>query len=344
MKKLEISGSAFAVGQELGAFGREAWHAKLTQTALWQTVTAMKDAEQTRRMRSRVQSQFPLIWQELEGLARGLEAPLDEVFAWNCRGDLVRSTSDGCTTVAGSTAEGELIIAHNEDGFPQLRSDCAIVSITPDDGLAFTSFAYPGSICGHTFAVNEKGVVNTVNNIRAVHRPDGMPRQILARAALNAATLDEAITILTSEPRAGAFHHTLGQRGDRRLFSVEATGTGCSVMPLREVFAHANHLIHPQLAAVEQVITDSSRSRQTRLNAWLETQSQLDGAVALDILSDQHDSALPIYRLSPHDPDEENTLATAIFTLSTSAIKWQIFTYDRQKPALQSCSVGPKCE
>ena len=335
MKKIDIRGSAFAVGQALGAFGREAWHAKLTQTALWKTVTAMKDAEQTRSMRSRVQSAYPLIWQELEGLAEGLDAPFDEVFAWNCRGDLVRSTSDGCTTVAGSTAEGELIIAHNEDGFPQLRNDCAIVSITPDDGLAFTSFAYPGSICGHTFAVNEKGVVNTVNNIRALHRPDGMPRQILARAALNAASLDEAVTILTSSPRAGAFHHTLGQMGDSRLFSVEATGTGCSVTPLRDVFAHANHLIHPQLDAVEQVITDSSRSRQQRLNAWLDTQSHLDGTAALGILSDQHDPALPIYRLSPHDPDEENTLATAIFTLSTSQIKWQIFTHDRQKPFLQ---------
>lgn len=336
MKKIDIRGSAFAVGQELGAFGREAWHAKLTQTALWQTVTAMKDTEQTRSMRSRVQSHYPLIWQELEGLAEGLDAPFDEVFAWNCRGDLVRSTSDGCTTVAGRTAEGELIIAHNEDGFPQLRNDCAIVSITPDDGLAFTSFAYPGSICGHTFAVNEKGVVNTVNNIRALHRPRGMPRQVLARAALNAATLDEAITILTTGPRAGAFHHTVGQMGDSRLFSVEATGTGCSVTPLQDVFAHANHLIHPQPDAVEQVITDSSRSRQLRLNAWLETQSHLDGVAALGILSDQHDPALPIYRLSPHDPDEENTLATAIFTLSTSEIKWQIFTHDRQKPALQS--------
>lgn len=336
MKKIDIRGSAFAVGQALGAFGREAWHAKLTQTALWQTVTAMKDAEQTRSMRSLVQSQYPLIWQELEGLAEGLEAPFDEVFAWNCRGDLVRSTSDGCTTVAGSTAEGELIIAHNEDGFSQLRHDCVIVSITPDDGLAFTSFAYPGSICGHTFAVNEKGVVNTVNNIRALHRPRGIPRQVLARAALNSATLDEAISILTTEPRAGAFHHTVGQMGDSRLFSVESTGTGCSVMPLREVFAHANHLIHPQLDAVEQVITDSSRSRQQRLNAWLKTQSHLDGAAALGILSDQHDPALPIYRLSPQDPDEENTLATAVFTLSTSEIKWQIFTHDRQKPALES--------
>jgi predicted choloylglycine hydrolase len=265
MKTIAIRGSAFAVGQQLGAFGREAWQTKIRQTALWQTVAALKTTEQTQRMRAAVQAQFPLIWQELEGMAEGLQAPVDEVFAWNCRGDLVRSTSDGCTTLAGRSAEGELIIAHNEDGFPQLREDCAIVSITPDVGLAFTSFAYPGSLCGHTFAVNEKGIVNTVNNIRAVHRPDGMPRQILARASLNATTLEEAVTLLSATPRAGAFHHTLGQMGDSRLFSVEATGSGSSVLALSATSGHANHLIHPQLAAIEQIVTGSSGSRQ---RAW----------------------------------------------------------------------------
>ena len=337
MKTITITGSAFAIGQRLGEFGREAWHNKLTLTALWQTVTAMKEAEQTQAMCQRVQQQFPLIWQELEGLAEGLQAPLDEVFAWNCRGDLVRSTSDGCTTVAGSNANGERIIAHNEDGFPQLRDDCAMVTIVPDQGLKFISFAYPGSICGHTFAVNEKGIVNTVNNIRAVHRPEGLPRQVLARAALNATTLDEAITLLTTGPRAGAFHHTLGQRGDSRLFSVEATGTGCSVRQLNDVFAHANHLIHENLSATEQVITDSSGSRQQRLNDWLQTQVQLDGAAAKAILSDQHDAVLPVYRLSPQDPDDENTLATAVFMLNSEKTTLEVLTLDGQYAAQQYC-------
>lgn len=335
MKTIAIRGSAYAVGQQLGAFGREAWHTKIRQTALWQTVTALKTAEQTQRMRAAVQAQFPLIWQELEGMAEGLQAPVDEVFAWNCRGDLVRSTSDGCTTLAGRSPEGALIIAHNEDGFPQLREECAIVSVTPEVGLAFTSFAYPGSLCGHTFAVNEKGIVNTVNNIRAVHRPDGMPRQIVARASLNAATLEEAVTLLSATPRAGAFHHTLGQMGDSRLFSVEATGSGSSVLELSTTGGHANHLIHPQLAAIEQIVTESSASRQRRLDAWLATNPPLDGVTAKAMLSDQQDPLLPIYRLSPDDPDEENTLATAIFTLSATRIVWQIFTLDRENAVLQ---------
>ncbi|MBP2170812.1 putative choloylglycine hydrolase [Erwinia toletana] len=331
MKKITINGSAFAIGQRLGEFGRDAWHQKLTKTRLWQTVVAMQASEQLQTMRAAVIAQYPLIWQELEGMALGLEAPVNEVFAWNCRGDLLRSTSDGCTTVAGSTVTGELIIAHNEDGFPQLRDDCALVSIMQDEGVGFTSFVYPGSIPGHTFAVNEKGIVNTVNNIRALHRPAGFPRQVLARAALNASTLDEAVLQLKNHARAGAFHHTLGQTGDNRLFSVEATGSGCSVVEVKATMGHANHLIHPAMADVQQVVTGSSASRQAKLETLLTSHQRLSTEAAKTILSDQSNEALPIYRLSPEDPDDENTLATAVFTLNTRRIEWQIYGTDRHK-------------
>lgn len=335
MNTISISGSPFAIGQRLGEFGRDAWHLKLTRTALWQTVVALQASAQTRAMRERVMAQYPLVWQELEGLAQGLNASIEEVFAWNCRGDLVRSTSDGCTTVAGINAASEWFIAHNEDGFPQLRSDCSMVQVTPDEGLSFTSFAYPGSICGHTFAVNEKGLVNTVNNIRALHRPIGLPRQVLARAALNATTLDEAIAILTLPSRAGAFHHTLGQMGDKRIFSVEATGSGRSVRQLTGASGHANHLVHEQMTGVQQVVTDSSASRQFRLNEWLAAEPQISAAALKGILCDQHDPELPIYRLSAQDPDDENTLATAVFTLSQCRVDWQIFGLNRQKADIQ---------
>lgn len=331
MKKIVITGSAFSVGEQLGLLGREAWHKKLTAIPLWKTVTALQTSGTVAAMRAEVITHYPLIWQELEGMAQGLNAPVDAVFAWNCRGDLVRSTSDGCTTLAGCTADGNLLIAHNEDGFPQLREDCALVNIIPDEGLAFTSFVYPGSIPGHTFAVNEKGIVNTVNNIRALHRPSGLPRQVLARAALNASTLDEAVCCLTSNARAGAFHHTLGQMDDNRLFSVETSGSGCSVIPLTETMGHANHLIHPGMADVKQVVTESSAARQARLKTLLTGCLTLNTDSAKTILSDHRNEELPVYRLSPEDPDNENTLATAIFVLSAHQVEWHVFGADREK-------------
>ena len=123
--------------------------------------------------------------------------------------------------------------------------------------------------------------------------------------------------------------------GDSRLFSVEATGSGSSVLELSTTGGHANHLIHPQLAAIEQIVTGSSAPRQRRLDAWLATNPPLDGVTAKAMLSDQQDPLLPIYRLSPDDPDEENTLATAIFTLSATRVVWQIFTLDRENAVLQ---------
>ncbi|MCX8966053.1 C45 family autoproteolytic acyltransferase/hydolase [Erwinia psidii] len=335
MKKIDIRGSAFSVGQQLGESGRDAWHKKLTQTRLWQTVIGLSASDHIQAMRTAVIGQYPLIWQELQGMAQGLEAPLEEVFAWNCRGDLLRSTSDGCSTIAGGSATGSWVIAHNEDGFPQLREECALASITPDDGPAFLSFIYPGSIPGHTFSVNEKGIVNTVNNIRVLHRPAGLPRQVLARAALNASSLDEAILQLTSPVRAGAFHHTLAQMGDNRLFSVEATGAGCSVVQVTGTMGHSNHLIHAEMANVAQVITDSSAARQATLKILLKSAHPLNTEVARTILSDQSNAELPICRLSPQDPDDENTLATAVFDVGTRQIGWQIFGIDRHIPLFE---------
>lgn len=336
MKHITLSGDNYQIGYQLGELGRDAYLREVRATALWSHTSALKNSDRVQAMQQQVQQHFPLLWQELRGLADGLQAPLDEVFAWNCRGDLLPSTSDGCTTVTGFTDAGEALIAHNEDGFPQLREHCGIVTVRPQQGLAFTSFFYPGSICGHTVAVNERGLVNTVNNIRASERPLGLPRQILARAALDAATIDEAVAILTSQPRGGAFHHSLAQCGDARIVSVEATGTAQHVQINSRRYGHANHLIHPEMSAVAQTITGSSASRQQRLQQWLtESEEQpLNPAQALTILNDNQHADLPILRLDPADPDEENTLATAIFVIGASQVNWTLFTDDRQRACL----------
>ncbi|BAN99950.1 hypothetical protein E05_51840 (plasmid) [Plautia stali symbiont] len=73
MKKIDISGSLSEIGLQLGEFGREAWHQKLTLTSLWQTVMTMQSSAQTHAMRAAVQTHYPQIWQELEGLAQWLE-------------------------------------------------------------------------------------------------------------------------------------------------------------------------------------------------------------------------------------------------------------------------------
>ncbi len=336
MKQLRIRGTGYQIGRRLGEFGRDAWHQKIVATGLWQRIMPVIGSPQAIAMAAVTRARFPEIMAELEGMAEGLQADPQAVFAWNCRGDLLPSTSDGCTTVFGRDGQGRIIVAHNEDGLPPLRDDCALVRVEPTAGIGFTSFAYPGSLCGHTFAVNDAGLVNTVNNIRASYRPQGLPRQVLGRAALNARDLNGALAILTSEARAGAFHHTLAQAGSPLLYSVEACGESCSVEEVVDVGGHANHLTHCAQGRVAQRITDSSAARQRRVDAWLaaRTEKEFSEQEALALLSDTANPSLPIWRQAPDDPDEENTLATAIFSLSGEAVSWSIWESDRATPTL----------
>lgn len=68
---------------------------------------------------------------------------------------------------------------------------------------------------------------------------------------------------------------------------------------------------------------------------WLATTSLLDGVTTRAILPDQHGPLLPIYRLSAENPDDENTLAMAIFALSATRVAWQAFTLDRENMVLR---------
>ncbi|AXA67727.1 C45 family autoproteolytic acyltransferase/hydolase [Pseudomonas oryzihabitans] len=327
LARLKLSGSAHDIGFGLGEFGRAAVHAKLRPLPLWQWLASQSDTDKAQQMQALVRQHFPRYWQELEGLAAGLQLPLAEVFLWNCRGDFPGLPAvDGCTTVYGRTAQGTLI-AHNEDGLPQLRDDCALVEVSPDEGVAFTSFVYPGSIPGHTFAVNAHGVVATVNNLRPTDIPAGVPRQILGRASLDARSVDEAIAVVSFQPRAGAFHHTFGKAGSARVVSVEASAAATAVVEIERPSGHANHIVHAALEGVGQRITGSSGARQQQVEARLAALgADLSPAQALDILHDTAVADLPIYRCAVDDPDDENTLATAIFILGATTVEWRVHT------------------
>lgn len=325
---VEIAGSPHAVGVELGRFGRDIAHAHLVKGHAWASVTAFRDDPRVAVMRRLVEERFPAYWAELQGLALGLDLAFDDVFLWNCRGDLWAFSPDGCTTV--QIPGDEPVLAHNEDGDPGFRGHCALAHVRPEGGTAFTAFVYPASIPGHTFAVTGAGLVQAVNNIRSRGVGAGLPRMVLGRALLDCRSLDDAVRLIETAGRAGAFHMTLAQQGDRRLLGIEYTHTTCSVTVVDHPQCHANHLIHAGTRKERQVVTGSSRSRQQRGDALL---AGMGGTMPdpLDVLWDRAVAPLPIYRAQPDDPDHENTLATAVFRIGARSISWTV--YDRASEA-----------
>ncbi|SCB44254.1 C45 family autoproteolytic acyltransferase/hydolase [Rhizobium multihospitium] len=324
---IEIAGEPFEIGLQLGRHGAGTVHSHLVRTHAWAYVTNSKDDDRVQAARRLTETLFPRYFEELLGLAAGLELPLEDVFAWNCRGDIWAMSPDGCTTVQIPGAEP--IIAHNEDGDPGLRRGCALATARPSEGRAFTAFVYPASLPGHTFAVNEAGLVVTVNNIRSRETGCGLPRMVVTRALLDCGSLDEAVDRVRTAPRAGAFHLTLARSGEADILSMEFTHKNLSVQTVRSPSSHANHLIHGGTRTEHQVVTGSSNSRQERADAMIsEARASID---PLAILRDTTQSALPIYRQQPDDPDNENTLATACFKIGTDKVDCTI--YDGSNPA-----------
>ena len=322
---IEISGEPYEVGFELGRFGSVVVNEYLTKTQAWAGIIAHRHDPRVLRMHEQVQEQFPRYWMEIMGLANGLDLPFEEVFAWNCRGDIRALAPDGCTTVQVPGARR--IIAHNEDGDPGFQGHCALVRISSAGGTPFTAFVYPGSLPGHTFAETDAGLVQTVNNIRALDAGNGIPRMVLTRAMLDCQNLDEAVTLLQTSERAGAFHVTLAAVGDPRLLSVEFTAETCSLQEIMVPSAHANHLIHDETAHIRQTVTGSSASRQRRGDTLVHAMVQGSGDAhdPLVILRDKAGPELPIQRDDPDDPDHENTLATAVFIIEGEKIDWTVY-------------------
>lgn len=324
------AGTPFDIGASLGAMGRASVHKHLISSPIWQTLNAPDHAARLDRMTRNTQDRFPAIWAEIEGLAAGLDLPVAQVMAWNCRGDLMASVPDGCTTV--QLPGPSPVIAHNEDGLPFFRGDCFIAEIAPQDAPGFIAFCYPGSLPGHTFALTDTGLVQAVNNLRLVGVDPQVPRMVLGRAVLRAAQLDAALDLLSTAPPSGGFHFTLAQSGDTRLCSAEF-GTGQPVLgAIMAPSVHANHTLR---MAGKQIVTDSSRDRQARGEVLLSAGTH----DTLAILQDTGGPGLPIRRDAPDDPDCENTLATAVFRVDADKVEWAIHDRLSDRPAYSGCQL-----
>ncbi|WP_240455603.1 C45 family autoproteolytic acyltransferase/hydolase [Halomonas faecis] len=315
---LTTGGSHYDIGLALGREGRAAVHDRLRHTALWQRIVALVDTPAVTRMRADTAQRFPWMMAELAGLAEGLALPIGEVFAWHCRGELLAGAPEGCTTLLlpGETP----LLAHNEDGLPCLDGTAFLVHATPDDQPAFLSFCYPGSLPGHTFAMTGSGLVQTVNNLRLTGIMPEVPRMVLSRAMLRQPSVAAVLDMLENAPASAGFHFSLARLGEPGLTSVEIGGGKVCQRSVTTPQLHANHALYHPATDGAQVITRSSRDRQQRGEALL-----ADGVRdPLAILGDGGDGGLPILRRSPHDPDDENTLATVCFRLLPDDILWEV--------------------
>lgn len=335
---LRVSGTPYDIGRALGGHGRQAVHALLLPSPEWKQMTHPRYAAMVQRMMVNTKTAYPWIHAEIEGLADGLGVAFGDVFAWNCRGDLLAHAPDGCTTVQlpGDAPRSTLIVAHNEDGLAAFDGHCFIAEAAPAGRTGFLAFCYPGSICGHTFAVSNSRLVLTADNLRFKNVTPEIPRMVLSRAALDAHPIDAALATLGDAPASGGFHLTLAQAGDPRVISVEYGGGRMAARRITEPSVHTNHALALSREGIEQTVTASSRDRRARGTALLSSGCR----DPLAILRDTGGSGLPIWRRDADDPDRENTLASAVFRVQSDGVRWSFYHGGSDTPVYASENVS----
>lgn len=325
MRTLTLTGTPYQIGYQLGLQGKSIFASYIKNSHHFSKLLPWRDSDWLANAEKQIQQNFPRIYQELQGVADGCEQDFKNILLWNCRGDLLPTGPEGCTSIAVKKGD-RAIVAHNEDGDPNLRGHCFLVDAKLDNGVRVFSFAYPGSIVGHTLCANSHGLVYTVNNIRLIDQGTGIPRMIISRALLESESCAAFIALLESQQRAGGFHYTVADKHSRQPYSVEAPFQGVSLEKVNSVAVHANHLVHRQQSQISQIITRSSQCRQSRMEALAcHYADSIDEQKCFEILQDIEADALPIFRTEADDPDQENTLATGVFTLSATGVEVTVY-------------------
>jgi hypothetical protein len=180
--------------------------------------------------------------------------------------------------------------------------------------------------------------VQTINHIRPHDQTVGIPRHIITRAVLGSSDLDASLAILGRGDRASGFHHNLGQAGDDRLLSVEAPASRCVAHPVRAATVHANHLVFPECADIDQEATESSLRRQRRA-ALLISAGALEDRDATMVLGDTEDPDLPICRKRRGGVDTGYTLASALFSIADDRVDWRVHMHPGEAPEFSGRSL-----
>lgn len=335
LRLVEAKGSSYEIGLALGRAGARALHDEVPRIGRFRALKSNADALRRTldRLEEAARDGFPTIMREVDGIAAGSGMDFRDLWLWNCRGDFAGGgdqtgdTLAGCTTVLLPGTDGRpAIIGHNEDDQAELDGSCFLARVMPDDGPAFLSFYSPGLLPGHTFAVNDAGLVQTINHIRPYDQRPGVPRHVIARAVLAQTSLRSAMALLKREDRASGFHHNLGICGEQKLLSVEAPASGCVAEEVHtRPRVHTNHLIYGPFADMEQELTGSSRHRLQRARALI-GEGVLSARDPLGILRDTGGNGMPIYRKGHYPGDAGYTLASVVFEIGAAGVDWRVHT------------------
>lgn len=202
--------------------------------------------------------------EELMGVAEGADVAFEDLAVLNA---MEAVTMDAlhltrCTSLAVNderTADGHVLMAHNEDWVPEDEDDVFIIHAKPAKEAPFLAMTYGGLLPNIGF--NAHGIAQMCDSVYPSDSRIGTPRVVVSRAVLASRTPDEAIRHMLSAQRAAGYNHLLVHESGE-LYSVEVSARKFAILyGLEGYIVHTNHYISPVMQTVEREPEDLVASR-----------------------------------------------------------------------------------
>ena len=209
---------------------------------------------QSRKYIPFAQERYPQYIDEMMGIAEGAGVPFDDVAVVNAMEavtmDALHLTK--CTSMAVNderTADGHVLVAHNEDWLPDDERDVYLIHATPLDEPPFLAMTYGALLPNIGF--NASGIAQCCDSVHPNDSRIGIPRVIASRAVLGTRTPADAIRHMLVPHRAAGYNHLLAHESGE-LYNVEVSARQFAILGDEYGFiAHTNHYLDYKMQLVE---------------------------------------------------------------------------------------------
>ncbi len=215
------------------------------------------------------QERYPQYVEELMGMAEGANVSFDDLAVMNA---MEAVTMDAlhltrCTSMAVNddiTADGHVLMGHNEDWVPEDEDDVFIVHATPKSEPPYLGMTYGGLL--PNIGLNAHGIAQMCDSVYPNDSRIGTPRVVVSRAVLASKTPEEAIRHALAPQRAAGYNHLIVHESGE-LYSVEVSARKFAIIYGKDGYlVHTNHYNAPDMRLIEKEPEElvSSRVRYYR--------------------------------------------------------------------------------
>src|SRR5687768_1072167 len=328
---VEVSGTHHEMGCQIGEARREQVrhsienaHALIEQSYDSLELTWKGAQIQARKYLPFAEERYPQYIEEMQGIAAGANVTFDDVMTLNA---MEAVTMDAlhltrCTSFAVNeerTADGHVLLAHNEDWVPEDENDVFVISAKPKEEPPFLAMTYGGLLPNVGF--NAYGIAQLIDSVYPSDSRIGIPRLVVARAVLASKRISGAIGRTLVQHRAAGYNHLLVHESGE-MYSIEVSARKFEILYANDGYmVHTNHYLDPKMKEIEKDPEEllSSRVRYFRASRLIR-QSQQHSIKSLQAIQKDHvniPNSICNHAIEGLDPlDREKTINALVIDLT----------------------------